>query len=55
MPPDGTFGSLMLNGTWSGMVGMVKNGVTEMATAAFSMTKERLEVVNYLYPLVNEK
>ncbi|PSN40731.1 Ionotropic receptor 132 [Blattella germanica] len=55
MPGDGTFGSMMKNGSWTGMVGMVQNGFAEIGTAAFSMTTQRIQVVDYLSPLVKEK
>ena len=55
MPGDGTFGAMMKNGSWTGMVGMVQNGFAEIGTAAFSMTTQRIQVVDYLSSLVKEK
>ncbi|KAJ9597577.1 hypothetical protein L9F63_026693, partial [Diploptera punctata] len=54
LAPDGTFGSLKFDGTWSGMVGMVKDGITDVGTAGFSMTTQRYQVVDFLPPLVDE-
>ncbi|KAF8778043.1 putative glutamate receptor like protein [Argiope bruennichi] len=47
IPEDRLFGSLLPNGSWSGMVGMVRRGEADLAFTYLSITEERMKVVNF--------
>jgi hypothetical protein len=40
-------GSLSGNGSWNGMVALVKSGIAHVGVEAFAVTKERSEIVAY--------
>jgi hypothetical protein len=42
-----SFGSKSGNGTWNGMVELVRSGIAHVGIEPFSITKERSEVVAY--------
>ena len=42
-----SFGSMSGNGSWSGMVALVISGIAHVVIEAFSVTKERSEIVAY--------
>jgi hypothetical protein len=42
-----TFGSKSGNGTWNGMVELVRSGIAHVGVGGFVVTKERSEVVAY--------
>jgi ABC-type amino acid transport substrate-binding protein len=43
-----SFGSKTDNGTWTGMIDLVSNGVADIGVGDFIVTKERCEVVSFL-------
>nr|XP_021002400.2 probable glutamate receptor [Parasteatoda tepidariorum] len=51
---DGEWGSLLDNGNWSGMVGMVHRGEADIAINQISITEERLSVVDFSIPYTDE-
>jgi hypothetical protein len=55
IPPDGTYGLQKANGTWSGVVGMVATDEVEIGIGLFSFTEERMDVIDYLPPILNLK
>jgi hypothetical protein len=46
-----SFGSKTGNGTWSGMVELVRSGIAHVGVGDFAVTKERSEVVTYTVTL----
>ena len=38
-PPDGTYGIRLMNGSWSGMMGMIKEKGCDMGIGVFSFTQ----------------
>ncbi|XP_033217570.1 ionotropic receptor 25a isoform X2 [Belonocnema kinseyi] len=50
IPKDGEFGSKLKNGEWSGLVGDLATGETDIAVAALTMTSEREEVIDFVAP-----
>jgi len=42
-----SYGSMSGNGSWSGMVALVMNGIAHVGVEAFSVMKERSEIVAY--------
>ena len=53
-PPDGKWGALSGNGTWNGMVGMLADGLADIAAAQLSRTIERGWVISYSITLKEE-
>ena len=52
-PPDsevGLYGTLLENGSWAGVVGMVTRGEAHIAIGDISVTLERLSAVDFTYP-----
>lgn len=49
-PNDKAYGSILSNGTWNGMVGMVERGEVDLIIHKLSVTQRRLEVIDYSYP-----
>ncbi len=45
--PDQDYGSLNPDGTWTGIVSMLKDGVIDVSTAGLTITAERSEVVDF--------
>jgi hypothetical protein len=43
-----SYGSKSANGSWNGMVGLVHRGVADIGIGAFTVTKERSEVVAFI-------
>jgi hypothetical protein len=41
-PPDGQWGSIQADGTWSGMVNLLANQEIDIATAPFTLTEEEV-------------
>ncbi|XP_046351217.1 glutamate receptor ionotropic, kainate 2-like isoform X1 [Haliotis rufescens] len=48
-PPDGEYGRI-LNGSWTGVVGMLERREVDMAVAALTVTQEREKVMDFVYP-----
>ena len=46
-PPDGQWGTLQPDGTWSGMVNLLANQDIDIAATLFAVTKERSTVVAF--------
>nr|CAD7411556.1 unnamed protein product [Timema poppensis] len=51
VPTDMAWGTLE-NGSWNGMVKMVHSNQVDIAISEFTMTKNRLDVVDYTMPLL---
>ncbi|PSN34591.1 hypothetical protein C0J52_19840 [Blattella germanica] len=52
---NNSWGVLLDNGTWTGMIGMVHRNEVEVGIGAFSMTSSRTNAVNFFVPLLNVK
>ena len=50
-PPDGQWGSIQADGTWSGMVNLLANQDIDIATAPFTVTEERSVVMTFSSPI----
>ena len=50
-PPDGQWGSIQADGTWSGMVNLLANQDVDIATAPFTVTEERSAVMTFASPI----
>ena len=46
-PPDGQYGAIQPDGTWSGMVGLLANHDIDIATTRFSVTQQRSTVITF--------
>ena len=46
-PPDGQYGGIQPDGTWSGMVGLLANHEIDIATTRFSVTHQRSTVITF--------
>ena len=46
-PPDGQWGSIQADGTWSGMVNLLANQDIDIAATLFAVTKERSTVITF--------
>ncbi|XP_071524147.1 glutamate receptor ionotropic, delta-2-like [Panulirus ornatus] len=51
-PPDGAWGAKQADGSWTGMVGMVKRKEIDIGLGPFGVTAVRAEVVDYTRPIV---
>jgi hypothetical protein len=49
--PNNAFGSLGSNGTWTGMIAWLKNGVIEVAVGDFTMNTHRTKLVDFTVPI----
>ncbi|XP_047492028.1 probable glutamate receptor [Penaeus chinensis] len=52
---DGYFGAPVGNGSWNGMIGMLKRQEIDIALGPFAMSHERRQVVDFTVPLLMEK
>ncbi|XP_015174609.1 PREDICTED: glutamate receptor ionotropic, kainate 3 [Polistes dominula] len=50
IPMDRSFGEKLPNGQWSGLVGDLAKGETDIAVGALTMTSEREEVIDFVAP-----
>lgn len=50
-PPDGQWGAIQPDGSWSGMVGMLSKGEIDMAPTDFTVTMERSAVMTFANPI----
>ena len=50
-PPDGQYGALQPDGTWSGMVKLLANQDIDIATTTFAVTQERSTVITFASPM----
>lgn len=48
---DGTFGGRKEDGSWSGMVGMIDQGLSDVAIADFYASADRATAVDFLVPV----
>ncbi|PNF23956.1 hypothetical protein B7P43_G10051 [Cryptotermes secundus] len=55
IPRDGAYGFRNANGTWTGIVGMVATDEVEIGIGLFSFTEGRMDVIDYLPPILNPK
>jgi hypothetical protein len=49
--PNGAYGSMSSNGTWTGMIGMLINSDIEVAVGDISMSTKRITVVDFTVPI----
>jgi hypothetical protein len=47
---EGTSGSRMPNGSWSGVFGMFQRKEVDITNVVFSMTSMRMEILDYSFP-----
>ena len=50
-PPDGQYGAIQPDGTWSGMVKLLVDQDIDIATASFFVTQQRSAVVTFAMPI----
>ena len=50
-PPDGQFGTIQPDGTWSGMVNLLANQDIDIAAAPFTVTQDRSVVMTFASPI----
>ena len=50
-PPDGEYGVIQPDGTWSGMVKLLANQDIDIATTTFAVTQERSTVITFASPI----
>ncbi|XP_071545449.1 glutamate receptor ionotropic, kainate 4-like [Panulirus ornatus] len=50
-PPDGTWGTEQIDGSWSGMTGMVSSEEADVGLGPFSVSATRAEVVDFTWPI----
>jgi hypothetical protein len=50
-PPDGQWGSIQPDGTWSGMVNLLANQDIDIAPTDFTVTVERTAVMTFAIPI----
>jgi hypothetical protein len=51
IPEDKSYGSKNLDGTWSGVVGIVASGDTYLGLNTFAFSTERMKVIDFLNPI----
>ncbi|CAH8642560.1 unnamed protein product [Heterobilharzia americana] len=54
LPPDGDYGARTTNSTWTGMVGELLAGKTDIVAAPLSINKERSAFVYYVGPFIED-
>ena len=52
-PPDGEYGVIQPDGTWSGMVKLLANQDIDIATATFAVSQERSTVMTFGSPILD--
>ena len=50
-PPDGQWGAIQPDGTWSGMVKLLADQDVDIATTDFTVTRERSAVMTFASPV----
>ena len=50
-PPDGEYGAIQPDGTWSGMVKLLANQDIDIATTAFAVSQQRSTVITFASPI----
>ena len=55
MTPETANSYQSANGTWSGVIGLLVRGHTDIGLSLFAMTAERRPVVNYISNAFNAK
>ena len=50
-PPDGQWGTIQPDGTWSGMVNLLANQDIDIAAAPFTVTQDRSVVMTFASPI----
>ena len=50
-PPDGHYGSLQPDGSWSGMIRQLADGEADIAPVPFTITESRSTVVTFASPI----
>ncbi|XP_076372835.1 putative glutamate receptor [Tachypleus tridentatus] len=52
---DKRFGAKLSNGSWNGLIGMVRRQEAEIAISDLGMSNARAEVIDYTYPYVKDQ
>ena len=52
IPTDEASGTKMLNGNWTGLLGLVESSEADLAFAGILLTEERFQVFNFSYPYI---
>nr|XP_053652047.1 probable glutamate receptor [Cherax quadricarinatus] len=52
IPPDGTYGTRTVDGTWTGMVGLVNREEADISIGPLSMTATRTQAVDFTWPVL---
>ncbi|XP_076359033.1 putative glutamate receptor [Tachypleus tridentatus] len=55
IPEDHKWGSSYKNGSWNGMIGMLQRQEVDIALGPFSTTYNRMQVVDFSYPLTVDR
>ena len=50
-PPDGQWGSIQPDGTWSGMVKLLANQDVDIAATPFAVSQQRNTVISFASPI----
>ncbi|XP_059352076.1 glutamate receptor ionotropic, kainate 3-like [Daphnia carinata] len=53
-PKDNTYGTVMPNGSWNGMIGMIKEQVIDIGVGPFSVTYSRFKAVDFTVAFFEE-
>ena len=52
-PPDGQWGAIQSDGSWSGTVNLLANQIIDIGVTDFTITKERNEVISFTVPITD--
>ena len=50
-PPDGQWGAIQSDGTWTGMVNLLQNQIIDIAATDFTVTEEKSAVMTFANPI----
>ncbi|XP_048258591.1 glutamate receptor-like [Haliotis rufescens] len=53
-PPDGLWGEVEENGSWTGIVGMLQREEADLCSVPYAMNIERAKVMEFTYPILTE-
>jgi hypothetical protein len=52
-PPDGQWGSIQSDGSWSGTVNLLANEIIDIGATDFTITTERNDVISFTVPITD--
>jgi hypothetical protein len=55
IPPDNMYGFRDSNGTWNGVVALAATAEVDLGLGLYTHAQERMEVVDYLPPVLKPK